>query len=99
MIADQESIREAYIAGTEQHKAEILQNYVNTGAQTILEEWNQLGYQLIAKYNDGYIKPDSGGMLSPGYPEEWKNKIIEQDPEKHLLPDWNKKGRQKDNPF
>jgi dipeptidase len=99
MIADQDSIREAYIAGTEQHKAEILQNYVNTGAQTILEEWNQLGYQLIAKYNDGYIKPDSGGMLSPGYPEEWKNKIIEQDPEKHLLPDWNKKGRQKDNPF
>ncbi|NOR87653.1 MAG: hypothetical protein GQ527_08600, partial [Bacteroidales bacterium] len=99
MIAEQDSVRVRYADKRNEDKSLVLQNYVNTRADLILEKWNDLGYQLIAKYNDGYIKPDSGGMLSPGYPEEWKNTIIEQDPEKHLIPDWNKEGRQKDNPF
>lgn len=99
MIAEQDSIRMRYSNKMLEDKNAILQNYVNTRAELILKEWNQLGYKLIAKYNDGYIKADSGGMLSPGYPEEWKKEIIKQHPEKHLIPDWNKEGRQELNPF
>jgi len=99
MIADQDSIIQVYQARENAGKTLVLQNYVDSKAELILNKWNELGYKLIAKYNDGYIKPDSGGMLSPGYPEEWKDKIIEQNPEKHLIPEWNKEGRQKDNPF
>ena len=99
MIAEQDSIRKVFQSREKQGKTLVLQNYVNSRAEMILKEWNDLAYRLIAKYNDGYIKPDSGGMLSPGYPEEWKQRIIEQDPQKHLIPEWNKEGRQKDNPF
>ena len=99
MIAEQDSIRMRYSDKRNEDKSLVLQNYVNTRAELILEKWNALGYKLISKYNDGYIKPDSGGMLSPGYSEEWKNTVIENDPKKHLIPEWNKEGRQKDNPF
>lgn len=99
MIVEQDSIRMRYSDKRNEDKSLVLQNYVDSRAELILEKWNALGYKLIAKYNDGYIKPDSGGMLSPGYSEEWKNTVIENDPEKHLIPDWNKEGRQKDNPF
>ena len=99
MIAEQDSIKMRYVDKRNENKSLVLQNYVNTRAELILEKWNALGYKLIAKYNDGYIKPDSGGMLSPGYSDEWKNTVIENDPNKHLVPEWNKEGRQKDNPF
>jgi len=99
MIAETDSIQNAYLDAKEGDQTEVLQNYVDSRAELILKEWNALGYKLIAKYNDGYIKPDSGGVLSPGYPDEWKDDIIKGDPQKHLIPDWNKEGRQKDNPF
>jgi len=99
MIAENDSIQTAYLDAKKGNKTHILQTYVNSRAELILSEWNALGYKLIAKYNDGYIKPDSGGMLSPGYPEEWKDAIIKDDSKKHLIPSWNKAGRQEDNPF
>ena len=98
-IKEQDSLRKAYHNAAKVHQAEVLQNYVNSRADILLKQWNALAYKLIAKYNDGYIKPDSGGVLSPGYPEDWKTEIINNDPEKHLIPEWNKEGRQKDNPF
>ena len=99
MIAENDSIQKAFLGAKKHDKTAVLQNYVNSRAELILKEWNDLGYKLIAKYNDGYIKPDSGGVLSPGYPQEWKDAIIMDDSKKHLIPAWNKAGRQEDNPF
>lgn len=99
MIAEQDSIIMRYSDKRNEDKSAVLQNYADTRAKLILKKWNELGYKLIAKYNDGYIKPDSGGMISPGYSEDWKQEVIKHHPEKHLIPEWNKKGRQKDNPF
>jgi len=99
MIAEQDSLIESSYNKMGKDKQAILQNYVNSRAKLILEEWNQLGYKLIAKYNDGYIKPDSGGVLSPGYPKEWIDAVINKEGEKHKLPEWNKEERQEVNPF
>lgn len=99
MIAEQDSLIMRYYNKMMEDKQAVLQNYVNSRAQMILEEWNQLGYKLIAKYNDGYIKPDSGGMLSPGYPQEWLDSVLEKEGEHHKMPEWNKEGRQEVNPF
>lgn len=99
MIAEQEQIFQRIINKNLEDKSKVLQDYVDSRAEMILNKWNELGFHLIAKYNDGYIKPDSGGMLSPGYPESWRKGIIEQDPEKHLIPNWNKEGHQEKNPF
>lgn len=99
MIAEQDSIRMKYTDSGVDEKINVLQNYADHKAKYILEKWNQLGHTLIAKYNDGYIKQKGESMQSPGYPEEWKKSILQENPEKHLIPEWNKKGRQKDNPF
>lgn len=99
MISEQDSLIMRYYNKMLEDKQAVLQNYVNSRAKLILEEWNQLGYKLIAKYNDGYIKPDSGGMLSPGYPEDWIDAVLDKEGEAHKMPEWNKEGRQEENPF
>lgn len=99
MIAEQDSILMRHSSKMLEDKSWVLQNYVNTRAIWILDEWTQLGYKLIAKYNDGYIKTEGREMQSPGYPNTWKNKIMELEGDKHRLPDWNKQGRQEANPF
>ena len=98
-ISEQEQISQRMHNKNLEDKDKILQDYVNDRAELILKKWNELGYLLIAKYNDGYIKSEGEQMQSPGYPEEWRKNIIEQNPEKHLIPEWNKKGRQADHPF
>jgi dipeptidase len=92
MIKEQDSLIMRYFNKMIEDKEEVLQNYVNEKAELILEKWNQLAYKLIAKYNDGYIKPDSGGMLSPGYPQEWLDVVLEKEGKAHKLPEWNKQG-------
>jgi len=99
MIAEQDGLFMRLSTEENSDRSKILPDYVESRAALILKKWNELGYLLIAKYNDGYIKPDSGGMLSLGYPEQWKKKVIQQEPKKHLIPDWNKEGRQEVNPF
>lgn len=99
MIVEQDSLIKEFINKNMEDKHTMLQNYVNSRAELVLKEWTQLGYKLIAKYNDGYIKPDSGGMLSPGYPEEWIDAVLEKEGDAHKMPEWNKEGRQEEKPF
>lgn len=98
-ISEQEGLAKRLLQENLEDKDKVLSDYVNERADLILKRWNELGYMLIAKYNDGYIKEEGQPMQSPGYPEEWRKNIIDQNPEKHLIPEWNKKGRQADNPF
>ncbi|NPD44223.1 MULTISPECIES: dipeptidase [unclassified Lentimicrobium] len=98
-ISEQEYLAKRLLQENLEDKDKVLHNYVNERADLILKRWNELGYMLIAKYNDGYIKSVGEHMQSPGYPDEWRKNIIEQNPEKHLVPEWNRKGRQVDNPF
>jgi hypothetical protein len=58
-----------------------------------------LGELLITKYNDGYIKDENGRPRQEGYSEEWKKQVIENNPEKYLIPDWNKENNIKDLPY
>lgn len=98
-ISEQEYLAKRLLQENLEDKDKVLQDYVNERAELILKKWNELGYLLIAKYNDGYIKEEGQPMQSPGYPQEWRDNIIDQNPEKHLIQEWNKKGRQVDHPF
>ncbi len=99
LISEQENLAKRMLNKNGEDKKKVLHDYVNERADLILNKWIDLGYLLIAKYNDGYIKAEGEPMKNPGYPAEWRKNIIDQNPGKHLIPEWNKKGRQEENPF
>ena len=58
-----------------------LTDYSVGGAERVVVRWRQLGEDLIADYNDGYIR---GRSL--GYPESWLRKVLQMRPEQFMVP-------------
>ena len=75
-----------------------LTTYSGNCAQQMLESWKKLGEYLIVKYNDMTVKPETNGRydmtpdglgarpVRPGFPEEYKEVIIQQTGDKYLVP-------------
>ena len=60
-----------------------LNEYSNTKAQQMLENWKQLASLLIVKYNDMAVKKVKNGKLTrsvsrPGYPNSFAKKLIKE---------------------
>ncbi len=67
--------------------ARYLTDYSVTHAEQVVRRWRQLGEQLIAKYNDGYVQDAQGEAQETGYPEPWLRRVIADHPEQHRLPE------------
>ncbi len=79
-----------------------LTDYSANCAQQVLERWKKLGEYLIVKYNDQVVKPEKEGKFlltpdglgqrveRPGYPEKYKEVLIENTGTKYLIPEINK---------
>ncbi len=63
-----------------------LTEYCVSNAETVVGRWRQLGEYLIVKYNDGYILKEDGSAEGTGYPETWLKTVVEQNPDKYILP-------------
>jgi len=63
------------------------------------QRWLELGEHLITKYNDGYIKDEKGHPVEKGYSGNWKNSVLNQEPEKFKLPEWEKEEEINDLPY
>ena len=63
-----------------------LTDYCVSNAETVVGRWRELGEQLIVKYNDGYILKEDGSAEGIGYPDTWLKTVVEQNPEKYILP-------------
>lgn len=63
-----------------------LTDYSVTHAEQTVDRWRALGEYLVTRYNDGYVKDDSGRPQEKGYPESWLKKVIEAGGEKIRLP-------------
>jgi dipeptidase len=63
-----------------------LTDYSITNAEMIVDRWRALGEHLLTKYNDGYIKDETGRAQESGYSEEWLRKVLEMRPEQFKLP-------------
>jgi dipeptidase len=64
-----------------------LTDYSVTHAETVVDRWIDLGEHLLTKYNDGYVKDETGQAQERGYPESWLRKVLELRPEPFKLPD------------
>ncbi|MBU2652375.1 MAG: C69 family dipeptidase [Bacteroidetes bacterium] len=63
-----------------------LTGITGTRAAYLMDRWTELAVFLITKYNDGYVKDDKGRPQETGYPEEWRRRLIGEEPEKYVLP-------------
>jgi len=62
-----------------------LTNYSVTNAEMVVSRWRDLGEELMVKYNDGFVKDETGKPCEKGYPEDWLKKVIRDEPKKvHL---------------
>lgn len=53
-----------------------LTDFSVTHAEQMVGRWRELCEQLICKFNDGYIKDDTGRPQEPGYPVSWRQEVI-----------------------
>ncbi|MGD9548241.1 MAG: dipeptidase [Candidatus Krumholzibacteriia bacterium] len=66
--------------------AAYLNDYALTHAEDVVVKWRELGEHLVTRYNDGYVKDESGRPREQGYPEAWLRKVLQQRPEQFRLP-------------
>lgn len=58
----------------------------------LMETWQELAGEIFTKFNDGYVREDDpekpGQYKYPniGYPRPWLRRVVEENPEKFLLP-------------
>jgi len=92
----QDSIDQTAIKLFRSNKEEMvaaLTNYSISQGEKVVEEWRQLGFYLIMKYNDGYVKNKKHRIESIGYPEEWYERVIECEGEKYKVKDAGKENQ------
>lgn len=82
-----------------EHQSEILTGYSVNAGNLVYERWIELGEFLITKYNDGFVKDDSGNPQEKGYPEAWKKEVINRDSERYKIPDRNKVNESENLPY
>ncbi|MFP4557543.1 MAG: C69 family dipeptidase [Bacteroidales bacterium] len=74
-------------------------NFTHNTAKNVVDEWRELGQFLLVKYLDGNIKQEENGEFLrnpwgfpkspqfPGYPDEWKDNLINNTGDKFLVPE------------
>ena len=81
--------------GDKDRLVKFLTDYSVTSGEEVTEEWRQLGFLLIMKYNDGYVKDKKHHIKSEGYPEEWYKRVIECEGDKYKVKDATKENQVK----
>jgi dipeptidase len=98
MLNQQEAVEKTAMALYKKDKdtaVDFLNDYSNDQGNKVVDEWRELGFFLITKYNDGYIKNKKHKIKSNGYPNAWNRHIIETEGEKHKIIDAEKKNEVK----
>ena len=64
-----------------------LTDYCVYQADLVVKRWRTLGEELLAKYNDGYVKDEEGRPREVGYPEAWLRTVLESRADQFRLPE------------
>jgi len=65
-----------------------LTTYCVSTAEGLLQRWKELGEYIITRHNDGFVRHPHDNTEGVEYPEAWLRRIIEENPEQFLLPEW-----------
>ena len=69
----------------EELAATFLSNYSVDQGNYVVNEWRELGFLLITKYNDGYVKDPNNKIESKGYTKKWYHRVIKTEGEKYKI--------------
>lgn len=59
---------------------QFLTDYSVSHGEQLVERWRELTRHLITKYNDGYVKDETGRARDKGYPEGWLRQVLKERP-------------------
>lgn len=96
----QDSVEQVALKAFQQNKTEgikVLENYCMQTANHVVDEWRELGQFLITKYIDGYINDEKGPEQSVGYPQDWYNKAVQDNPSL-IIPGWGNDTKKTEEP-
>ncbi len=82
-INNQPSVEEKAMALSKEERIPFLTNYSDSCGNLVHQRWVGLGNYLVTKYNDGYVKDSIGRVRSVGYPPDWLELIIKEEPGKY----------------
>ncbi|OQY04071.1 MAG: hypothetical protein B6I20_03755 [Bacteroidetes bacterium 4572_117] len=88
LIQNQDSIEQKAFAIYKANKSKLpqyLTDYSVKQGTKVVAEWRELGFFLVTKYNDGYVKDKNNKIESKGYPKEWYRRVIKTEGEKHKI--------------
>ncbi len=64
-----------------------LTDYSVSHGEQVVRRWRELGDDLLTRYNDGYVKDESGRPREVGYPEGWLQRVVREKGEQYRLPE------------
>ncbi|MBN2279562.1 MAG: C69 family dipeptidase [Candidatus Marinimicrobia bacterium] len=76
---------EALYKSEPQLMVQYLTDYSVMHAENVVKKWGDLGRYLIVKYNDGYVKDESGHIHEQGYSRDWLHKVLQSCPRQYKL--------------
>ena len=62
-----------------------LTDYCVSHGELVVKRWRELAEHLLTKYNDGYVKDDSGSPQEVGYSETWLQRVLASRPDQFRL--------------
>jgi dipeptidase len=83
----QVAIERAAMGLDKDQRIAFLNAYTTNAGLSVHNHWVELGRYLVTKYNDGYVKDSMFRIHSIGYPREWLEQLIKDDPGKYLIPE------------
>lgn len=87
-LARQDSIEKKAMEMDYSERVRFLTHYSINCGDLLVDEWRNLALYLFTKYNDGYVKDETGVPIEAGYSKEFYRKVIEYDGvERYYLPE------------
>jgi dipeptidase len=99
MIREQNMIADAVKNMPKDERTDKLTSFSNNWGTKVHTRWIELGETLITKYNDGYVKDETGKIEEVGYPGAWKDQLNNLYPEKYKINTWENEEKQNKLPY
>jgi dipeptidase len=99
MIREQNMIADAVKNMPKDERTDKLTSFSNNWGTKVHARWIELGEALITKYNDGYVKNETGKIEEVGYPGAWKDQLNNLYPEKYKINTWENEEKQNKLPY
>ncbi|PLW92975.1 MAG: hypothetical protein C0592_08050 [Marinilabiliales bacterium] len=89
-IQQNDSLENALLTNPDFPAAEYFTVFARDMTEMMMIEWENLFLSLVVKYNDGYIKNEEGRPEAVPYPNNWYERVVEEDSSKYRIPVYRK---------